>query len=89
MAMRITAIVGHSIFTLIAVTSIPGIVAGIGLLKRRPWARIIMIILGILDLPCIPFGTILGIYILWALLKEQTSQLFKQPAADQSGKVHA
>ncbi len=88
-AMRITAMVGPVISILIAVTSIPGIIAGIGLLKRRPWARILMIILGVLDLLSVPFGTILGIYILWALLKEQTVQLFKQPSLVTSRKEPA
>jgi len=42
--------------------SIPGIIAGVGLLKFRPWARILAIVLCTLDLLHVPLGTMLGIY---------------------------
>ncbi len=54
----------------------PGIIAGIGLLKRKTWARILAIILAILNLPVFPFGTALGIYALYVLLKEDVTPLF-------------
>ncbi len=40
---------------------------GYGLLTRKPWGRTMAIILGILALFRIPFGTALGIYTLWVL----------------------
>jgi hypothetical protein len=48
-------------------TAIVGAVAGWGLLERRPWARMLAIVLGVLALFDIPFGTALGIYTLWVL----------------------
>src|SRR5690348_14834146 len=39
-----------------------------GLFERRPWARILALVLGILALLRFPFGTALGIYTLWVLL---------------------
>jgi hypothetical protein len=43
------------------------LIAGYGLLNRRPWGRIVAIIAAILALLKFPFGTALGIYTLWAL----------------------
>lgn len=55
---------------------IPGLVGGIGLLKRRPWARTLVLVLGFVNLVFFPFGTVLGIYTVWALLREETVRLF-------------
>ena len=47
--------------------SAPAIIGGIGLLKFRPWSRLLMIIVSSLHLP-LPFRTALGIYGLWVFL---------------------
>jgi hypothetical protein len=73
-ATSITAIV---IGSLIFVLSVPSIIAGIGLLKYKSWARILAIILGVLNLFAFPIGTALGIYTLWALLNKETTALFE------------
>ena len=62
-------------FIVVAV-SIPGIIGGIGLLNHYPWARILVLILGILKLINIPIGTALGIYTIWVLLNDETEKLF-------------
>ena len=61
----------------ILVMSIPDIIAGIGLLERRPWARILGIILCILGLLHFPLGTIVGVYGLWVLFSPETEALFQ------------
>jgi hypothetical protein len=48
-------------------TAALALIAGYGLLQRRPWGRIVAIIVAILALLKIPFGTALGIYTLWVL----------------------
>ena len=48
--------------------SIPGILAGWGLLNGKNWARILAIVLGCLNILSFPFGTAVGIYTLWVLL---------------------
>jgi zinc-ribbon domain len=53
---------------LFTVASVAGIAAGWGLLERRPWARMLAVVLGCLALVDFPFGTALGIYTLWVLL---------------------
>ncbi|MHC4084530.1 MAG: serine/threonine-protein kinase [Planctomycetota bacterium] len=77
----ITAIVGIAIGGLVILTSVPKIIAGIGLLKRRGWARILALILAVLDLMNIPIGTAIGIYAIWVLLNDETAQLFGQASA--------
>lgn len=42
-------------------------VAGFSLLNRRPWGRMLAIVLAVLALFKFPFGTALGIYTLWVL----------------------
>jgi hypothetical protein len=56
-----------SIGAFLTVVAVAGIAAGWGLLDRRPWARSLAIVLGIIKLLEFPIGTALGIYTLWAL----------------------
>ena len=70
--MVITVIVGG----ISALLSIPGVIAGIGLLNLKPWARVLTIILGVLNLPGFPVGTLLGVYSLYVMLDDETSTLF-------------
>lgn len=79
-ALTITSIVGIAIGFFLILTSIPEIIGGFGLLKRRPWARVLVLIIAVLDLFMIPIGTIIGIYELWVLLNEDTVKLFRAPA---------
>ena len=48
-----------------------GLCVGLGLMQRRPWARIAAIVLGGLALFHPPFGTALGVYTLWVLLADE------------------
>jgi hypothetical protein len=75
-ALPFLGFIGTALVSLLVVTSLPGIVIGIGLLRLRPWARILGIVLSALSLVMIPFGTLLGIYGLWALLSKDTERLF-------------
>jgi hypothetical protein len=70
--------IGGFVLIVLLVLSVPGIIAGVGLLSYQPWARILTIVLSILDLISIPFGTALGIYGLWVLFKAEGAQLFEQ-----------
>src|SRR5271165_942182 len=60
--------VGALIFFVLLALSLPGLIAGIGLLSFQPWARILTIVLSVLYLVHVPFGTALGVYGLWVLL---------------------
>lgn len=61
-------------------SSIAGFLAGWGLLNYRPWARMLTMILGIISLIHIPFGTALGIYTLWVLLPAESEQEYRRLA---------
>ena len=80
-AVPIIGIVGTLFTTFLLVLSIPGLVAGFGLLSFKPWARILAIVLCALQLINVPFGTIVGVYGLWVLLSKDTERLFTRPAA--------
>jgi len=73
--------IGGVAFLIIAVLSLPGLIAGLGLLRYRSWARILTLILSAIDLLNVPFGTALGLYSLWVLLSTEGSRLFVQPPA--------
>ena len=75
-AKAITSFVGPTISFFIVLISVPYIIGGIGLLRRRSWARILVLIVSILDLIDIPIGTIAGVYSIWVLVKDETLQLF-------------
>lgn len=59
-------------------TAVVGIIVGWGLLERASWARILAIILGIIALIHVPFGTALGIYTLWVLLPAQSEEEYRR-----------
>lgn len=69
--------VGIIVGGLLWLLSVPKIIAGVGLLKRMEWARVLTLILSFLALFNIPLGTALGIYSLAILLRDDTTQLFQ------------
>ena len=77
---QVAASVTAAIFTLLAIIAIlwgaAHIVVGFPLRRRRPWGRIMALILGSVDLLLLPYGTALGIYALWILLNERGKRLF-------------
>ncbi len=62
-------------------TAIAALVAGIGLLDRRPWARVAALVVAFLSLLNPPLGTALGIYTIWVLLPSQAEQEYRQISA--------
>ena len=44
----------------------------------RPWSRVWGIVLSVLSLFVVPFGTIIGLYGLWVLLSKDSERLFTQ-----------
>ena len=65
LAVPIIGAIGTFIIGFMLALSVPRIVAGFGLLGRRPWSRILAIVLSVLGLVNVPFGTALGAYGLW------------------------
>ncbi len=77
-AIPIVSVVGGLIFVLLLILSVPCIAAGIGLMNYREWGRVLALVLSVLNLLNIPFGTLLGAYGLWVLLNQQTIALFRR-----------
>jgi hypothetical protein len=67
-------------FTTLAIIAIAWgvahIVVGVALGRYRPWARLVALMLGSVDLVLLPYGTALGVYALWVLLSEEAKPLF-------------
>jgi hypothetical protein len=80
-AVPILAAIGTGIAVFLFVVSAPSIIGGWGLMKFRPWARILMIILSAIELLHFPLGTALGIYGLVVLLNDETRRLFESGGA--------
>ena len=79
-AVPIIGITGIALVAFLVILSLPGIIIGIGLLGLRPWARIAGIVVSIMSLIMIPFGTVLGAYGLWVLFSKETERLFSPTA---------
>lgn len=73
----VLTIIANVAGVLIIILSIPGLIAGIGLFKRKEWARILTLILSVLDLFNIPIGTAIGAYSIWALVQPEVVEQFK------------
>jgi hypothetical protein len=76
MALPIISTIGIVIAILLLLLSAPSIIAGIGLLHFKPWAKILTIVVSVLHLFNIPFGTALGIYGLWVLCSPKSQSCF-------------
>ncbi len=71
-ASLVLSYLGTGIGTLLLVLSIPGIITGIGLMLRKPWSRIMALILCAIKLFNIPFGTAFGVYGIWLLMQNES-----------------
>jgi len=57
--------------------AVPSVIAGIGLLMRKEWGRIVAIVVGMISLIDIPLGTALGAYTIWVLMDAEGRQVFE------------
>ena len=77
MAARLTGVTISLISLIALVWAILHLVVGRQLKKYRPSARLMTLGLAIGNLILLPFGTALGVYALWALLKDEGRRLFE------------
>jgi len=77
-AIPVLGIAGTALAMILILFAIPGLLTGYGLLKYKPWARIVGIVFSALNLINVPFGTLLGAYGLWVLLTRETERLFER-----------
>jgi hypothetical protein len=57
------------------------VAVGMPLRKHRQWSRIGAMVLGSIDLVLLPYGTALGIYTLWVLIRQDAKRLFENAQA--------
>jgi hypothetical protein len=77
----VVQMVATFIVCIVLALSLPWLISGFGLLGFHAWARVLTLILCGLNLLNIPFGTALGLYGFWVLLKPETEMLFQSQAA--------
>ncbi|MCK5125093.1 MAG: hypothetical protein KAR42_02455 [candidate division Zixibacteria bacterium] len=75
-AMGVLAIMAVVASYIAIMISIPQLIGAWGMLKRKSWARVLIIIVSILNLFVVPFGTALGIYALVILFREDAKTYF-------------
>lgn len=75
-AIAVTTGVATAIALFLILIAAPGIIGGVGLLKHQAWARILVLVLGFLNLLAIPLGTVLGIYTIWVFMANDTDRFF-------------
>jgi len=69
-----------TVFALIAIIWGAGHFAiGVLVRRRRHWSRLAAILLSSVDLLLLPYGTALGVYALWVLLREESKKMFEEP----------
>lgn len=61
---------------LMVVLALPGLLAGIGLLRRKEWGRILALIVGVFDLFNFPIGTLIAAYTFYVLLQNSATPYF-------------
>jgi len=76
LAAGLTAVAFTTLAVIAIVWGVGHILIGIPLRRRRPWARLLALMLGSVDLLLLPYGTALGCYTLWVLLNEEAKKLF-------------
>ena len=75
-AMSILAAVGTLVAIVLSIISLPGIITGVGLINFRSWARVLALVLALLNVLNFPLGTILAIYTGVSLLSRDAAELF-------------
>ncbi len=74
---------------LMVILSIPGIVAGIGLLRRATWSRIMALVLSAFELVLFPISTILAVYTIFVLSQQAAINEFGPCCSIEDGRVQA
>lgn len=75
------ALFATAVSALWATVSIPGLVAGVGMLARKSWARVVGIVVSVFTLISFPVGTFIGAYTLFVLFQDAAATYFTSPPA--------
>ncbi len=75
----LTTLTAILVGTLVVGLAIPALVAGIGLLARKSWARVFGVIVAVFMLFAVPVGTLIGIYAIFVLMQDVAINYFASP----------
>jgi hypothetical protein len=74
--MDIVPFILTAIGILLLVFSLVGIIGAIGVMKKKEWGRITVLVISFFNLIHIPLGTVLGVYSIWVLLNDESIRIF-------------
>lgn len=80
-AAALLGVLGTGLSGLFAILSLPNIIGGWALLAGKGWGRILVLVLGFVHLIDIPIGTVLGVYTIWALMRNYEVDTQNAPVA--------
>ena len=63
------------------VKALGSLIAGIGLMERQEWARTLSLVMAVIALISVPFGTAIGVYTLWVLMSPQAEGEYRRLSA--------
>ena len=86
-AIRVMAITAAAIGGLLFILGVPGLVAGIGVLRRASWSRTMARVLSAFGLVLFPIGTILAIYTVFVLSQQAAIDAFGACCSIEDGRV--
>ena len=78
-ATRILPLIGTFVGAFLLFLSIPGIIAGVAVLKGKSWGLPLALVVGVFNILCFPVGTALGAYTIWVFMKTN-----EKPAAERT-----
>ncbi len=61
----------------LVILGIPTVIAGIGLLKLKPWSRLLALIVAIVAFFNFPLGTLVAIYTAWVLTNNEVVNMLE------------
>ena len=73
--LSITAGIGTPIALLLIVIAVPGIITGIGLIRDRPWAPTMALVMAVFTFLAIPVGTVISFLTVW-IYREDLERMF-------------
>lgn len=88
-AYRIMGTVGAVVGSLMLILAIPGLVAGIGLLRRASWSRVLSLVLAVFDLAAFPIGTALAAYSVFVLSQDAAVSAYGECCSVEAGRLQA
>jgi len=89
LVIRFMNITAAALGGLMFVLSVPGVVAGIALLRRAPWARVMALVLSAFELVLFPIGTVLAAYTIFVLSQQEAVNAFGGCCSIEDGRVQA